>query len=95
MKHNLLHTWMGIATSAQQQALADEVCGGSRAYLYQLANGRREPSPLAAARMETFTKKLNRESNGALPVVWRVDMVAACGACEFAKKCMAQQRSQS
>jgi hypothetical protein len=89
MRNNPLKNWMQLATGAEQQALADAACNGSRPYLYQLANGHREASPKVGALIERHTAKVNRESDGRLPVVWRVDLVSACGECEFAKKCMA------
>jgi hypothetical protein len=88
MKINPLKTWIGLASAEQQQALADAVSGGSRPYLYHWSNNKREPQADTAAVIEEFTLALHKQ-DAKLPVVWRVDMVAACGQCSFAKACMA------
>ena len=79
--------WM-LAASPQTQARLAEAVGTSRQYLYHWANGHRIPEPEAAAAIERETRKIHEETGGIMPVVWRVDLNPACGACEFAARCM-------
>lgn len=87
---NALKTWMMAATPSEQQRLADAVCNGSRPYLYQLANEHTKPKAETASEIERLTARMNRETNGRLPVVWRAQIAPACASCEYARKCMAE-----
>lgn len=86
-----LKVWMLKATPHQQQRLADAACNGSRAYLYQIANDHVNPSSATAGAIERATEELHYETDGDLPIVWRVDLNKTCGQCEFAKRCMEER----
>lgn len=70
-----LSSWINNHTKEQLAALA-ALCETSPAYLqYQIAAGRRNPSPELARLLEIHT---NEELK-------RTDLCSACGRCEFAK----------
>lgn len=80
-----LKVWMSAATKGEQEELAS-IAGTSRAMLYQLASGQRNAGPALARRIDIAAKALRRR-NKDLPLVPRAKLCAACGECEFAKKC--------
>jgi hypothetical protein len=84
----MLERWCRLATTAEKQALAD-ACNTSYPYLvFHIAKGRREPDAMLAAKIETATKLLSRQSKGRLPVVYRTELNSACRACAFAARCL-------
>lgn len=70
-----LNRWIKDHTKEQLAALAAH-CETSPAYLqYQIAAGRRNPSPELARLLEIHTQEELK----------RTDLCSACGRCEFAK----------
>lgn len=63
-----LSNWMRLASTAEQQALADGA-GTSRRYLYQLASGHRNAKLALAEALEAAAKPLRKASKGRLPVL--------------------------
>ena len=88
-----LKTWMRVATTAEQQALADGA-KTTRTYLYHLASDTksyaREPSPDLARRLEGAAIPINAK-NPLLPRLLRVDLNTQCRECDFALKCLGKQ----
>jgi DNA-binding transcriptional regulator YdaS (Cro superfamily) len=83
---NMLKHWMRKASTEEQEELALMV-GTSRPYLYQLAGGFRQASPVMGAQIETETERMAKR-NPDLPVLYRTDLVDACRACRFAQQCL-------
>ena len=79
-----LATWLTRATPAQRARHA-KLAGTSTNYLYQLASGHRSARADLARDLELASMKVSREVEHALPILWRTDLCAACGACEHAK----------
>lgn len=84
--------WMRAATTAEQDDLAARA-GTSRSYLYHLSADpdkayARDADPELAARIETASLELQKETNGALPPIYRTDLNKACRQCQFAQKCL-------
>lgn len=88
-----MKAWMLAASPEEQQRLAD-AAGTSRKYLYHLANDQaayaRGASPDLARRLEEAAIPINRQ-NPRLPRLLRVDLNAACRACDFARKCLGEE----
>lgn len=76
------------AAQPEEQELLARSCGTSRAYLYQISGGFREPGPELAAKLEVKIAEMSKVSNGRLPLVYRTDLVTACAQCSFAQKCL-------
>jgi hypothetical protein len=88
---NLLKSFMQLASTAEQQRLAD-LAGTSQPYLYKLANSgepwARNAGAALAARLEAASEVLHAESKRRLPKLLRVDLNAACRECPYAKRCL-------
>jgi hypothetical protein len=83
---NALRRWMLLATRAEQLRLASGA-GTGRQYLYQLADGRRNPSAELAAAIELSAASISKESKGRLPKLGRQDLCAACRVCPYSPNC--------
>jgi hypothetical protein len=79
--------WMRAATTEEQKLLAHRV-GTSRAYLFHISGGFREPRPELAIAIERETAQMHKVSKGRLPLIYRTDLVKACAQCSFAQKCL-------
>lgn len=79
--------WMLKATTAEQEELAQEA-KLSRIYLYQIADGIKNPTVVAAGRIAEATEILRKKSKGRLPKVSRADISSVCAECEYAKRCL-------
>ena len=84
---NKFKAWMTQATTAQQQKLADMI-GSSVPTLYQIGNQARGASAERGGQIEAATRKLAKDG---LPVVTRGDVVPACAACEYFRKCKGEK----
>lgn len=89
-----MKAWMAAATTDEQEVLAERI-KSSRQYLYHLSSGNRTASAELGALIERETKAMSKTSNGRLPIVYRTDLVPACRACEFAKKCLGERATIS
>lgn len=92
---NAMKAWMQAATPTERDALAEAV-GTSAKMLYHYAagpssSGFRAPSPERGAAIERVTRAMHKSSGKRLPVVYRTDLVPACRACEFARKCLGDE----
>lgn len=92
---NAMRAWMQAATPTERDALAKAV-GTSAKMLYHYAAGPRStgfraPSPERGADIERVTREMFTASGGRLPIVYRTDLVPACRACEFARKCLGDE----
>lgn len=87
---NMFRMWMRKASENERMLLAAEV-GTSRANLDQYAGGHRQPSPERGIAIERETERMNVESDGRLPRLYRTDLVGACRGCDFAAKCLGQE----
>lgn len=77
--------FMDAATPEEKDRLA-ELAKTTKGQLYQLVGGHRNCGPDLAKRIELGADKL-RAKNPALPPLSRLDLCAACRACEYAKAC--------
>lgn len=75
-----------VAATAGEQAELASIAGTSRANLYQIASGERNASADLAVRLDRAARALRR-TNKTLPLLPRSKLCAACGGCEYAKKC--------
>lgn len=81
-----LRVWMALATAEEQRLLASRA-GTSRAYLYQLASGKRMATADLAGRIADEAEILRRGSKGRLPKLLRGELSSACEECPYARKC--------
>lgn len=79
-----LNQFMSTASTKEQERLA-LLAKTSRGHLYHISCGNRDASADLARRLEHASRKLNA-SNPALPIIYRGDLCAACGKCEFARR---------
>lgn len=84
---NAMKKWMTAATADEQVKLA-EAAHTSRAYLYQIASGRRMPTAELAGSIEAAARELRKVSKNRLPELTRADLALACESCPYAKKCL-------
>lgn len=87
---NPFAAWMKAATSSEQVALAEAI-GSTRETLYQYSTGHRQPSTERAGQIEVETLKMAKVSKGRLPEVLRTDLVPACRACPYARRCLGER----
>jgi hypothetical protein len=79
-----MKNWWRTAHKKDKERLA-KLSGTTVGQLGQLAGGHRSASPESARRIEIASAKIAAATT--LPVVLRSDLCAACGACEYAKRC--------
>jgi len=89
---NAIKQWMRLSTTQEQEELA-RLAGTSRAYLYHLAGNTdksysREPQPKLAIAIEVASATLHKRTKGALPKIYRTDLVSSCRECSFAQRCL-------
>ena len=77
--HSFKH-WMNMATSDEQEALAESL-GVSRGYLYQLSSGLRPISPETAGKIVETVLPMRRKSKGRLPHLCRAGLCQVCHDC--------------
>lgn len=87
MSKNAMRKFMTAATPAEKEELA-RLADTSKGQLFQLVNGHRNCGPALAKRIEKGADRL-RTRNPELPPLLRTDLCDACGACEYAKTCLA------
>lgn len=83
--------WMKAATTSEQEHLAERV-KSSIGTLYQYSTGHRNVGVERAAQIEEVTREMSKASKGRLPVVLRTDLVEACRACPYARRCLGDER---
>lgn len=84
---SILKLWMKAATVEEQERMAS-LLGTSRNMLYQVSGGFKPVSPERAAKIERIAAGMHIDSAGRLPLIYRTDLVAACHACQFARRCL-------
>ena len=87
---NIFKLWMQRATEDERILMAAEI-GSTRGNLDQYAGGHRQPSAQRGAQIEEQAAIFHKESKGRLPLIYRTDLVAACHACSFARRCLSNQ----
>lgn len=80
-----MKSWWLRATKADKETLA-RLAKTSVGQLGQLAGNHRICGPAIARRIELGTVRIAQTKD--LPVVLRSDLCPACGACEYAPKCV-------
>lgn len=88
---NKINRWMRAATTAQQEQLA-RLASTSRKAIYNIAEGVRGVS---AAKAIVFEKAIRRVAGWRyLPEVTRGDLCEACRTCEYARRCIRQDKAK-
>lgn len=86
-----LMSWWEAATAAEREALATALQTSPK-YLHHYATGRRSVSAGRGIVLERETKALHKATGGRLPIIYRTDVVPACRGCEFARRCLGEDR---
>lgn len=90
-----LASWLAAATPEEAQQLADGA-GTSVQYLRHLAADdakkyHRVPSAALAAEIERVAFGLRLASGDRLPELLRIDLLAVCRECPYARKCLGER----
>lgn len=91
MPIHAMKRFMDAASPEEKDRLA-QLAQTTKGQLYQLVGGHRNCGPDLAARIERGAAQLRAE-NPALPPLSRMDLCAACRACEFARACARRDRA--